>query len=302
VQHLQGEVDIQPGVQAGASVVLSVPLSISTHRLLLLSCRSQTFCMPAHAIERLCRIQVKDLQTVEGRPVACLEGKQIPLMSLAQVLGLAESDVEAEGASLLVMVLRSTTTPIAVVVDGFLAERDSLIKDLGVSLPSNGKITGGILTADGSIALVLNPAGIIEAFNQSNGTAFAIAKPVAQERVTTILVVDDSITTRTLERSILEAHGYQVRVAVDGIEALEQLRAEPADLVIADIQMPRLDGYGLVAEIKKDPRLARIPVIMVSSLERREEQERGLALGADAYIVKRKFDQQELLDAIRQIL
>jgi two-component system chemotaxis sensor kinase CheA len=153
------------------------------------------------------------------------------------------------------------------------------------------------------VALVLNPAGIIEAFQQSNGKPdFVVANEVIQERVSTILVVDDSITTRTLERSILEAHGYQVRVAVDGLEALEQLRANPADLVIADVQMPRMDGFALVAEIKKDSRLARIPVIIVSSLERREEQERGLALGADAYIVKRKFDQQELLDAIRQIL
>ena len=153
------------------------------------------------------------------------------------------------------------------------------------------------------MALVLNPAGVIEAFQQSNGKPhFVVANEVIQERVSTILVVDDSITTRTLERSILEAHGYQVRVAVDGLEALEQLRANPADLVIADVQMPRMDGFALVAEIKKDSRLARIPVIIVSSLERREEQERGLALGADAYIVKRKFDQQELLDAIRQIL
>jgi two-component system chemotaxis sensor kinase CheA len=110
------------------------------------------------------------------------------------------------------------------------------------------------------------------------------------------------MTTRTLEKSILEAHGYRVRVAVDGMEALDQLRAEKADLVIADIQMPRLDGFGLLEAMKKDPNLNRVPVIVVTSLERPEDQERGLSLGADAYIVKRKFDQGELLAAIRQIL
>ena len=115
-------------------------------------------------------------------------------------------------------------------------------------------------------------------------------------------MVDDSLTTRTLEKSILEASGYRVRVAVDGIEALTQLRAEKADLVITDLQMPRMDGFELLAAMKKDSDLDRIPVIVVSSLDRREDQERGLKLGADAYVIKRKFDQQELLATIRQIL
>jgi two-component system chemotaxis sensor kinase CheA len=117
-----------------------------------------------------------------------------------------------------------------------------------------------------------------------------------------ILVVDDSMTTRTLEKSILEAHGYHVQLAVDGVDALTRLREERADLVIADIEMPRLNGFGLIGAMKKDPELEKIPVIIVSSVERREDQERGLALGADAYIVKRRFDQEELLAAIRQIL
>jgi len=110
------------------------------------------------------------------------------------------------------------------------------------------------------------------------------------------------MTTRTLEKIILEAHGYHVRVAVDGVEALMRLRQDRPDLVIADIEMPRLNGFGLVEAMKKDPSLERIPVIIVSSLENREDQERGLALGADAYIIKRKFDQEDLLAAIRQIL
>ena len=115
-------------------------------------------------------------------------------------------------------------------------------------------------------------------------------------------MVDDSLTTRTLEKSILEAHGYRVVLALDGLEALAQLRSELPDLVITDIQMPRLDGFGLLEQMKKDPRLARLPVIVVTSLEKREDQERGLALGADAYIVKRKFDHEELLQTVRQIL
>ena len=124
----------------------------------------------------------------------------------------------------------------------------------------------------------------------------------AEKKIPVILVVDDSLTTRTLEKSILEAHGYQVRLAHDGLEGLGRLRAEKIDLIISDIQMPRLDGFGLLQAVKADPVLKAIPLILVSSLEAREDKERGMELGADAYVVKRKFDQKELLETIGQFL
>ncbi len=156
---------------------------------------------------------------------------------------------------------------------------------------------------DGGVAFVLNPAELLETSEHRELLSFLRpAEAVAEQAPSSILVVDDSLTTRTLEKSILEAHGYRVRVAVDGVEALAQLRTEKADLVITDIQMPRMDGFRLLEAMKQDPILNRIPVVVVTSLDRREDQERGLELGADAYIVKRKFDQAELLAAIRQIL
>jgi two-component system chemotaxis sensor kinase CheA len=149
----------------------------------------------------------------------------------------------------------------------------------------------------------LNPAGLVASCAGTSATPVPRkAQTQAPAIAPGILVVDDSITSRSLERSILEAHGYRVRVAVDGLEALELLRAEKADLIITDIQMPRLDGFGLVEAVKADPGLKGIPVIIVSSLEQPEDQERGLLLGADAYVVKRKFDQTELLEAIRQMI
>ena len=110
------------------------------------------------------------------------------------------------------------------------------------------------------------------------------------------------MTTRTLEKSILEAHGYRVLIAVDGMEALSQLHTNSVDLIVSDVEMPRLDGFGLLQEIKKDPVLAKIPLILVTSLEKREDKERGLALGAEGYLVKRKFDQRILLDTVAQII
>ena len=169
--------------------------------------------------------------------------------------------------------------------------------------PATGNISGGALLPDGTVFIVLNPAGLVASCTPSAAVPMPhISRPKVATVAPGILVVDDSITSRSLQKSILEAHGYRVRVAVDGLEALESLRVEKADLIITDIQMPRLDGFGFVEALKADSGLKRIPVIIVSSVEQAEDQERGLLLGADAYVVKRKFDQTELLDAIRQMI
>jgi two-component system chemotaxis sensor kinase CheA len=166
-----------------------------------------------------------------------------------------------------------------------------------------GNISGGALLRDGTVFVVVNPGGLVASCSPTGAAAVPRKAEAKVEAVAAgILVVDDSITSRSLERSILEAHGYRVRVAVDGLEALEMLRIEKADLIITDIQMPRMDGFGLVEALKADSALNKIPVIIVSSLEQPEDQARGLLLGADAYVVKRKFDQTELLAAIRQMI
>src|SRR5205823_8045176 len=157
--------------------------------------------------------------------------------------------------------------------------RDAFVQDVDGLVAQVGTFAGGILLEDGSVALVLNPAELLKAQRHTDRAPAPRAPAERPARKTsTVLVVDDSLTTRTLEKSILEAHGYEVRIAVDGVEALGRLRGEPVDLVITDIEMPRLDGFALLGEMKRDERLARIPVIVVTSRERREDQERGLSL------------------------
>jgi two-component system, chemotaxis family, sensor kinase CheA len=303
VQRLQGDVDLRPKDTPGASFLLSVPLSVSTCHLLLLSCAGQTFGIPTHGIERLYRIGLERVQTVEGKPVVNLDGQTLPLFGLARLLNIGDASGARPGDMLPVMVLKSGARRFAVWVDEFLTERDALIQELGMPCPSTGNISGGALLREGTVFVVLNPAGLVASCTPSAAAPVPLRPKEPVHKIAHgILVVDDSITSRSLERSILEAHGYRVRTAVDGLEALELLRAEMADLIITDIQMPRLDGFGLVQALKADSRLNKIPVIIVSSLERAEDQERGLMLGADAYVVKRKFDQTELLDAIQLMI
>jgi two-component system chemotaxis sensor kinase CheA len=303
IRRLQGEVELRPLDGGGTFIHISVPLSISTHRLLLVSCARQSFAVPIHGIERLHRIRPDSVQTLRGKPVITLDGQPAPLFSMRQLLNLEHSSANAQPDMLRIMALRSGGRRAAVMVDAFLWETDAVIQNLGPAAPSDGKVSGAILLEDGAIAFVLNLVELLQtSVHQPLPDSLKPSEGAQEQVASTILVVDDSMTTRMLEKSILEAHGYKVRVAVDGMEALDQLRAEKADLVISDLQMPRLDGFGLLETMKKDPSLARIPVIVVSSLDRPEDQERGLSLGADAYIVKRKFDQGELLATIRQIL
>jgi two-component system, chemotaxis family, sensor kinase CheA len=299
VRRLRGDVDVQPGDDAGVSLRLSVPLSIATHRLLLVTCANRHFAVPIHGIERLLRVRADSVGTVEGKPVVVFDGQPVSLFRLCDLLSLDSSPADI----LRVMILRAKGGRIAIAVDEFLWESETVIQDLGPAGRRDGRISGGILMDDGRVALVLEPAQLMAGASHVPIPDFLKpTSPAARTESFSILVVDDSMTTRTLEKSILEANGYQVRVAVDGVEALTQLRSKIPDLVITDVQMPRLDGFGLLEAMKADPALGRIPVIVVTSLDRREDQARGLELGADAYIVKRKFDQGELLAAIRQIL
>ena len=307
VSRLLGEVTLSNQSQpdsAGTVVRIVVPLSVSAQRLLLVASGGQKLAIPVHGVEQLCRIAPREISTMAGQPVLLRGGEAVPLRYLAELLGL-DGAVPEVRAFLPVVVVRSGPRRMAVVVESLLGERDVLIKDLGSPAGRGDRWAGGILLEDGSVCLVLNPVSLFRAAPPPQDGTRARAHdgpsslPPSQK---TILVVDDSLTTRTLEKSILEAHGYRVRIALDGMEALAQLRTELPDLVITDLQMPRLDGFGLLEQMKQDPRLARIPVIVVTSLERREDQERGLALGADAYIVKRKFDHEDLLQTVGQIL
>ena len=304
VSRLQGEVrSVQKG-GPGTCIAISVPLSISTHRLLLVSSKGQTFAVPSSGIQRLIRVKLADVETVEGKPLVVWENQPVPLVSLAQLLGIGgASEFAVEGTQLSVMILKSGTRRLAVAVDTFLAEREAIIKNLESPVAGISVLGGGIVLEDGSVALVLNTGEIIETFKPVYAPPTAkTGEAKVEERVSTVLVVDDSFTARTLEKSILEVHGFNVIVAIDGSEALSKLRSEEIDLVISDIQMPRMDGLTLLQEMKKDERFARLPVILVTSMNRAEDQERGLALGADAYLVKQRFDHQSLLDTIRQLL
>ncbi|MEX2214638.1 MAG: response regulator [Phycisphaeraceae bacterium] len=302
--RLRGEVFLRQRSDAGTCMVISVPLSMSTHRVLLVTCAQQTLALPVEAIQSLVKVRRADIGMIEGRHTLEVDGEPVPLTSLAQLLQIEERGVSVNGDSFFAVVLRSNSASVAAAVDTIVAEREMVVKNLDAVAARVSHFSGGVLLETGDVALMVHPAAIIANARRLERHELVIehvdAAPTTRRPV--VLVVDDSFTARTLEKGIMEAQGFDVRVAVDGIEALSLLKFLDVDVVISDIQMPRLDGFGLLEQMKQQPRLANIPVILVTSLEGREDKERGMALGADAYVVKRKFDHEELTRTIRQFV
>jgi two-component system chemotaxis sensor kinase CheA len=300
VRRLQGEIETLSDPGAGATVVIRAPLSVLMQRILLVSAAGQIFALPLQAVERAARGSAGLLETIANQPFVRWKHQSIRALPLAAALGLPHVPAAYGGPF---VIARNGAKRVALFVDELIDEREALVKELNIPGAHSTLAGGGVLLENGAVALVLNVPDLLRASEGaiSSGLPQPESNP-PQEVKPRILLADDSITTRALETSILECHGYHVVAAVDGAEALQMLRTQGADLVISDVQMPRLDGFGLLQAMKSDKKLARIPVIMLTSVETPEDQEKGLALGADAYIVKRKFDQGELLDTIRQIL
>jgi two-component system chemotaxis sensor kinase CheA len=303
VSRLQGQLDLTSGQAGGLRVDLSVPVSVSTHRVLLVACAGQTFAIPARHIARLLRVSAEKLETIEGHPVVTHGRCPVPVFRLADALTITAPAGSEDAGAINVVVLKMGARLAAVSVDALVEQREAVIQPLDRFVRTR-QFAGGIHLAGGRIALVLQPAALCQ-HPAARTTPLTVVSPASQAVPAAppkILIVDDSFTTRTLEKSILEAHGYRVAVAVDGTEALAQLRQQRLAAVISDIEMPKMDGFALLEHIKTDSRLGDTPVILVTSRDRQEDQRRGLDLGAEAYIVKRKFDHQELLRTLRQFV
>lgn len=295
--QLQGTARMQQSPGRGCQLILEVPVSVSTHRLLLVRTAGRTFALGMRGLASLQR--VREVHTVEGRSVIMHEGRPVPLVTLGPACGLPPSLVRHEDGHLLVAVLKGDR-PLALNVEEFVGETSALIKALPHPASLSPHFSGAILLEGGEVALVINLPGLMQRFL---GSTLREVKPVSMvKKKPVVLVVDDSFTARTLQKSILEAAGYAVRVAVNGKAAYDLLRTEPVDAVVSDVQMPEMDGFQLLSAMKNHARLSELPVVLVTSLSSREDQERGLALGADAYIVKERFDHRELLDTVRQLV
>ncbi|KQP08727.1 response regulator receiver protein [Methylobacterium sp. Leaf99] len=321
VRRLGGHVRLGPREPWGTDLVMSLPLQAARRPMLLVEAARATYAVPSAAVERVVHLDRAGLDRAMGRSVARIDAKDgggtLPVVALRDLFGQDLSGPEAEradtGGRLLALLLRAGGRRVLLTVDALREVRTHLVLPAPPIGADPRLISGTVILGDRPV-LVLEPEGLMaraaeagpDAAGATGGTIGQTPRSPtrAPGPATTILVVDDSITTRTLEKGILEAAGYRVVVCVDGQDAIERLRAgiEPIALVLADVEMPRLDGFGLLKAIRAEESLARLPVILMTSRGDAGDVARGLDLGADAYLTKQSFDQRRLLDTIGQLL
>ena len=306
VETLHGRIDVENRPGNGVTFVLTLPLALTGSHGLLVRSAGQLFIAPINTIERTIFVDRSEIFSLEGHDTIQFNGHPVTLVSLSDVLGMPGSRL-SEGR-ITAIILSAAGRRMAFIVDELTGEQEVVIKGLGKQLLRVGGIAGATVMGNGEVVLILNAVDLMKLAlrGQKRSLLEKMAKEAAPTQARTskkILIVDDSITTRTLEKNILEAAGYIVQLAIDGQEALSIVRsgARP-DLIVTDIVMPRMDGFELTHQIKSDPQTETLPVILVTSLDSAEDKEHGIEVRADAYIVKSSFDQVNLLETIEQLI
>jgi two-component system chemotaxis sensor kinase CheA len=308
MEALQGRVYVEWTPESGASFTLTLPLRLTSSRGLLVHASDELFAIPLNNVERIIHVSPEEITPLEGHDTVRYNGQPIPLVWLSDVLNLPRTDTEHGESSTSVVILSAIERRMAFAVDGLAGEQEVVIKGLSKQLVRVAGVAGATIIGTGDVILILNVADLIRL--GLHGKCGSVLRALEQTQSPMqirakhrILIVDDSITTRTLEKNILEAIGYNIQVATDGQEALNTIAESGApDLIISDIMMPRVDGFELTKHLKKDPKTAQVPVILVTSLDSAEDKTRGIEVGADAYIVKSAFDQSNLLETIEQLI
>lgn len=290
---------------AGTAFRITLPLTLAAFRGVLVRADEQLLIAPSAQIVHSLRLKRNQIKSVANRDALEHEGKVISLVRLVNVLGLARKSVAADAEKpIYILVLTSVEQRVAFAVDEILEEQEVLVKSLGQQLPFVRNIAGAAVLGNGRVVPVLNVSDLMQsALNVKSAPAAGDGEVKSrQEKRRRLLVAEDSITTRTLLKNILESAGYTVKTAVDGVDALTSPRAEEFDLVVSDVDMPRMNGFGLTSAIRTDKRLAELPVVLVTALDSREDRERGIDVGASAYIVKSSFEQSNLLEVVRRLI
>jgi two-component system chemotaxis sensor kinase CheA len=297
VAELKGDVNVtsQPG--RGTTIDLCVPISMSSITALVLDVGGATYAMPLDAVERSLRLSSRDVARSSDRDSVVIDGAVIPFLALSAVVGGAARDrVERSWSAI---VVTSGTQTAVIGADRLVGTSNIVLRPLPKAAGSIPVAAGVSLDADGNPQLVLDPRGLVAT---AHGHQAKVREATTAAVRSPVLIVDDSLTTRMLEQSILESAGYAVDLATSGEEGLTRAREGPHSLFLVDVEMPGINGFEFVARTRVDPELRVVPAIMVSSCDSADDRRRAEEAGARAYIVKGEFDQGQFLKTIRQLI
>jgi two-component system chemotaxis sensor kinase CheA len=303
VERLGGVVAVESTPGQGTAFRMSLPLSLATFRGIQVRVADRAFIVPTTHVEQALRVREDAIRRIENRETVTWRQTVVPLVRLSDVLELPPAESAPPGEVVHALLLHAGGRHIAFRVDAVVGEQEVMAKPLGPLLARVRHIAGATVLGEGELVPILHVADLLRSAHRDSFAASpAPAAVPAPSQRRSVLVAEDSITSRMLLQNILEAAGYEVGTAVDGIEAFARLKTEGFDAVVSDVEMPRMNGFDLTAKVRADKDLASTPVVLVTALDSPLDRERGVDAGADAYIVKSSFDQSDLLLALERLL
>jgi two-component system chemotaxis sensor kinase CheA len=312
VEKLNGKMSVESEEHKGTTFRILLPLSLATFRGILVKVEEFMFILPTINVERVIKVDQEDIKTAENHEIIRIDDQLISVVDLAEVLGLPEHKYVVPGKmepgsaysnQVRLAILVSGNYRIAFKVDDMVEEQQVLVKRLGKLLYRVRNISGATILGSGKVVPVLNISDLMKSAVSIKGKrSETSARELFVPKTDKILVVEDSITSRALIKNILETAGYQVTTAVDGADAFTKARTGEFDIIVSDVDMPKMNGFELTAKIRNNKKLSEIPVVLVTALESRDDREHGIEVGADAYIVKSSFDQGNLLEIIKKLI
>lgn len=310
VEQLGGQISASTAPYIGTSFQILLPVTVATSRGVLVQAGNGVFVIPTSGVERVLRVRKDQVKLVQNGEVIQVGQRSVPLVYLADVLELprAQSDPNEysghDSPYLEIVLLGGVDQRRAFVVERVINEQEVLVKNLGKQLARVRNVSGATILGSGRVVPILHVLDLLKSAERLNSRLDQTPKPVepGEKLQKSILIAEDSITSRMLLKNILEGAGYRVQATVDGTDALTALKTDSFDLLVSDIEMPRMNGLELTAKIRADQKLSGLPVILVTSLGSPEDREKGIDAGADAYITKSSFDQTNLLAVIKRLI
>lgn len=301
LERIGGKLKINSKPGQGTQFVIDLPTSMSTFQAVVVRCDDDTYALPALSVHECIRVSNNDITRVKGHPTITYREQQLALIFMRDFMGYARAETAQHMYHVIIIHVHQES--IALCVDELVGNQELTVKPLGAPLHTVQLIMGAAEDSSGHLTPIINPNDILRITRlQLPGVSAVPTRDKLIRQQGRILVVDDSFTSRGLLKSIIEAAGYNVTTANDGHEAWNILKQSEFDLLVSDIEMPKMDGFVLTSKVRADHSLNALPVILVTALQSPEDQTRGLEAGANAYLVKSSFEQDSLLDAIARLI
>jgi two-component system chemotaxis sensor kinase CheA len=305
VERLKGTIEIESKPGQGCTIRIRLGTTLATAHVLIVTVQDQTYALPVEAVQTACLVRPEDIFCIEGRQTIIYDNQPISVSWLADLLELPNrGETSAARDSYACIILYAGAERLGVFVDALIDEQDVMLKPQSQLLQRVRNVSGATILGTGAVCMVLNPADLIQSVRRQ--AVSVLAKEVATAATVThqyaVLLVEDSIATRIQEKRILEAAGYEVVTAVDGLDGFTKLQSRAFDAVISDVQMPHMDGLELTERIRQHREYSEIPVILVTTLASDDDRRRGADAGANAYITKGSFNQDILLDTLQRLI